>query len=47
MLGSVVQSVAYLRVRADLEKSLNLTLVLENFWNLKKVPLSWNCSGIL
>ena len=34
------------RVRTDLEKSLNLTLVLENSWNLKKVPivleLSWN-----
>ena len=30
----------------DLEKSLNLTLVLENSWNLKIVPfvleLSWN-----
>ena len=24
------------RVRTDLEKSLNLTLVLENSWNLKK-----------
>ena len=34
------------RVRTDLEKSLNLTLVLVNSWNLKKVPfvleLSWN-----
>ena len=34
------------RVRTDLEKSLNLTLVLENPWNLKKVhlvlELSWN-----
>ena len=26
------------RVHTDLEKSLNLTLVLENSWNLKKVP---------
>ena len=26
------------RVRTDLEKALNLTLVLENSWNLKKVP---------
>ena len=26
------------RVRTDLEKSLNLTLVLEYSWNLKKVP---------
>ena len=26
------------RVRTDLEKSLNLTLVLENSWNLKIVP---------
>ena len=25
-------------VRTDLEKSLNSTLVLENSWNLKKVP---------
>ena len=34
------------RVRTDLEKSLNLTLVLENSWNLKTVQfvleLSWN-----
>ena len=28
----------YYRVRTDLEKSLNLTLVLENSWNLKIVP---------
>ena len=26
------------RVRTDLEKSLNLTLVLENSWNFKIVP---------
>ena len=25
----------------------NLTLVLENSWNLKKCLLSWNCHGIL
>ena len=34
------------RVHTDLEKSLNLTLVLEDSWNLKKVSfvpdLSWN-----
>ena len=28
----------YHRVRTDLEKSLNLTLVLENSWNFKIVP---------
>ena len=27
-----------LRARTDLEKFLSLTLVLENSWNLKKVP---------
>ena len=27
---------SFTRVRLDLEKSLNLTLVLENSWNLKK-----------
>ena len=26
------------KVRTHLEKSLNLTLLLENSWNLKKVP---------
>ena len=37
---------ACLRVRTDLDKSLSLTLVVENSWNWKKVPfvleLSWN-----
>ena len=36
----------FARVHMDLEKSLNLTLVLENFWSLKNGPfvmeLSWN-----
>ena len=35
-----------IRVRTDLEKSLKLTLVLENSWNFKIMPLvlelSWN-----
>ena len=31
-------SMIYSRVRTDLEKSLNLTLVLENYWNFKIVP---------
>ena len=34
------------RVRTDMEKTLNLTLVLENSWNLEKrhfiLELSWN-----
>ena len=33
---------ANIRVRTDLEKSLNLTFVLEYSWNLKKCLLSWN-----
>ena len=35
------------RVRTDLEKSLNLTLVLENSWNLKIVPFVLELSGRL
>ena len=36
------------RVHTDLEKSLNLTLVLENSWNLKKVPFVLEfCKNIL
>ena len=37
-----VSLLSYDRVRTDLEKSLNLTLVLENSWNLKECLLSWN-----
>ena len=42
VLGRVAQSVGHLtrksgRVRTDLEKSLKMTLVLENSWDSKKV----------
>ena len=36
-LTKILTGLVY-RVRTDLEKSLNLTLVLENSWNSKKVP---------
>ena len=35
------------KVRTDLEKSLNLTLVLENSWNLKIVLFVLNCEIVL
>ena len=36
-LTKILAGLVY-RVHTDLKKSLNLTLVLENFWNSKKVP---------
>ena len=41
----VVKGLKQCRVCADLEKSLNLTLVLENSWNLKKVLFVQELSG--
>ena len=35
------------RVRTDLEKFLNLTLVLENSWNLKKVSFGLESCKII
>ena len=43
----VVKGLKQCRVCADLEKSLNLTLVLENSWNLKKVLFVLELSGNL